>query len=248
MHTKESFLLVDGLNLCFKAQFNHSQMVKDIKKAMKVFRKFMGYKVQNLIIVYGLLPPNNDLEKHYNELLNTINLKKQEYELVPFYNIWKKRELEEELKILKEKAENLKPQVFCKNTDFWKNFMSYLKNELAREGYTLNKIINIPINLYRKHSNTSKIEKEDDIALAVFVGLLAPTSSKFMIFTDDRRLVEVTFKALKYSNFLSKDIGAIVRTEKVGVSLEREFKNDATIVVLNRVNPPRVENPGNKPW
>jgi hypothetical protein len=246
--SKESFLLVDGLNLCFKARLNYDQMVNDIKKAMKVFRKFMSYKVQNLILVYGLLPPNNDLERHYNELLNTINLKKQEYETVPFYNFLKKKSLEEELQILQKKADQLKPQIVCKNKDFWRNFILYLKNELAREGYTLNRIIEIPINLYKKHSTTTKIEKEDDIALAVFVGLLAPTSSKFMIFTDDRRLVEVTFKALKYYKYLSKNIGAIVRSEKVGDSLEREFKNDATIVVLNRVNPPMVENPGNRPW
>ena len=89
--SKESFLLVDGLNLCFKACLNYDQMVNDIKKAMKVFRKFMSFKVQNLILVYGLLPPNNDLERHYNELLNTINLKKQEYETVPFYNFLKKK-------------------------------------------------------------------------------------------------------------------------------------------------------------
>ena len=76
MERNESFLFIDGLNLCFKARLNHKQIENNIKKAMKVFRKFMKDKVPNRILVYGVLPHNNDLETSYNELLKAIELKK----------------------------------------------------------------------------------------------------------------------------------------------------------------------------
>jgi len=248
MKKGENFLLVDGLNLCFKNHSNQSKMISDIKKGLKIFRKFMGDKVQNLILVYGLLPPNNDLAQRYHELVYKLNLKQQEYKSVPFYNLFKKGILEKEIKDISQEIEGLKAKVLCKDKDFWKHFIDILRKELVNEGYILNKIIPIPINLYRKHSSYSKIEKEDDIVLAVFMGLLAVMSNKFMIFSDDRRLIEVSFKALEFYNILSRKIGAIVRSEKMSVSLQKEFGNKATIVVLDKVIPPSIENLGDNPW
>jgi len=229
-------IIIDGLNLAYTDKKNFEAMSNSVLKCIGVARRLFGAKVSCLVIVHGARGDLSSLRQKYTQITNEIaSLNQKKRGSGGFFSMFKTETVNyEELEKLKERANGLKELLEVYNSEWWEKFSSYLSKRLSeRKLYIPDGIIPIPVMVNRKNNGNTKIEKEDDLAIASLIGLRLASGQPFVIFTNDRRLIEVPIKMAREMGFLSRKsaVGAVVRDASVMRYLRKSLGNGSRVKV-----------------
>jgi len=226
-------LVVDGLNLAHYEKANPKQMNLVLIRCMKAIKKHFHQNVGRITIISGVKNDTSHWENihlHLSSKLQEIRQKKNS--LTSRLLFQHEKYAEEESKIMQQ-LNKISVLLKIYNHIWWtEEYPQSLLKELKKNHFYLSEGIKVmPVKIFRKRNGYEKIEREDDLAIATVIGALATRGNPVVLFTNDKRLIEVPFKIL--TELQKTPLGAIVRDESVYQELQENLGKSVKILLLN---------------